>query len=115
MLLSLRSARITEGTRPHRRDITFVQLNIDTPFRIDINLSKRPPGRNCILAKPQTTDLGLFLLGNSFPDIMSLYFSFNIVYEQVCNYRKCVDYTCHNETVFQTLYSFHVNKITWNI
>lgn len=31
-------------------------------------------------------NLSLFLLENSFPDIMSLYFSFNVVYEQICNY-----------------------------
>lgn len=53
---------------------------------IRANLSRRTPRRNYALAKPQTMDLSLFLLENSFPDIMSLYFSFNVVYEQVCNY-----------------------------
>ena len=63
---------------------TCVKLS-DTPFQMRANLSRGPPRRNCVLARPQPLDLSLFLLENSFPDIMSLYFSFNVVYEQVCN------------------------------
>lgn len=84
LLLPLWSARITEWARPHWWEPPLCQAQWHS-FSDEGKSVKRASQKELCTCKTTTLDLSLFLLENSFPDIMSLYFSFNVVYEQVCN------------------------------